>query len=248
MVVVGQNRLMSEPTRTESVAVDGGKFDLHVWIPDQGSGPGILLIQEILGVGSYIKAVAHRLARIGYVVAAPDLFWRIEPGWAAPNTDDGLGSSFQMAQKFDATTGVADCAAALAHLRSQPEVRASVGVLGFCLGGTMAHLVAAASDPDAIVSYYGSGVPAAVERFSEISCPALYHFGGADEFIPMTEVDKVVAAVATDDHDGQLRIEIQPGAGHAFDNDASDRFHNATAAAAAWAITEIFLAEHLDQT
>ena len=71
---------MSEPTRTEQVTVDGGSFDLHVWLPPQTTGPGVLLLQEIFGVGAYIKAVAARLAREGYVVGAPDLFWRIRPG------------------------------------------------------------------------------------------------------------------------------------------------------------------------
>ena len=51
---------MSEPTRTEQVTVDGGSFDLHVWLPPQTTGPGVLLLQEIFGVGAYIKAVAAR--------------------------------------------------------------------------------------------------------------------------------------------------------------------------------------------
>ena len=56
--------------RTDQVAVDGGSFDLHVWVPDRGSGPGLLLLQEIFGVGPYIRAVAERLAELGYVVGA----------------------------------------------------------------------------------------------------------------------------------------------------------------------------------
>lgn len=235
---------MSEPTRTDSVTVDDGSFDLHLWVPDQGSGPGVVLIQEIFGVGEYIRAVAHRLARIGYVVAAPDLFWRTDPGWAPANDDAGMAASFEVVQKFDAEKGVGDLVASLAHLRSLPEQRGKAGALGFCLGGTLAHLLAAASDPDAIVSYYGSGVPDTVDKFADINCPALYHFGGADPFISNEKIDQVVTSIADDDHQGRLRVVVQPEAGHAFDNHTSS-LHNTNAAAAAWAVTETFLIEHL---
>jgi carboxymethylenebutenolidase len=237
---------MSEPTRTEQVSVDGGAFDLHVWLPPQGSGPGVLLIQEIFGVGAYIKAVAARLARVGYVVAAPDLFWRIQPGWAADHDEAGMTGSFEMVGKFDFEQGVADAVAALSALKGLDEVRGRAGVLGFCLGGTVGHFVAIASDPDAVVSYYGSGVADAVDRLGDITCPVLYHFGGKDDYIPDEQVQAVVDAVEASGRD-DLRVEVQPEAGHAFDNHEAPMFHDANAAAAAWASTQTFLAEHLDR-
>jgi carboxymethylenebutenolidase len=78
--------------RTESVAVDDGEFDLHVWTPDAGRGPAILLIQEVFGVGPYIRAVAERLADAGYVVGAPDVFWRFHRNWEADHSQAGLGA------------------------------------------------------------------------------------------------------------------------------------------------------------
>jgi dienelactone hydrolase len=56
-------------TRTEQVAVPGGGYDLTVWLPESGTGPGVLLLQEIFGVGAYLHAVAADLTRMGYVVA-----------------------------------------------------------------------------------------------------------------------------------------------------------------------------------
>jgi carboxymethylenebutenolidase len=237
---------MSEPTRTESIPVDGGAMDLHVWVPAQGSGPGVLLIQEIFGVGPYIRAVAARLARLGYVVGAPDLFWRITPGFAPDHDEAGLGAAFEMVGKFDFEQGVADAVTALGALREVDEVRAGTGVLGFCLGGTIAHLVAAEADPDVVVSYYGSGVADTIGRLSDITCPVLYHFGGKDEYIPAEQARAVFDAVAATGRD-DLRVEIQPEAGHAFDNHEAPMFHDANAAAAAWAVTQSFLAEHLDR-
>ncbi|MEZ5296708.1 MAG: dienelactone hydrolase family protein [Ilumatobacteraceae bacterium] len=70
---------------------DAGSMPLHVWVPEGGSGPGILLIQEIFGVGPYIRAVAQRLADAGYVVGAPEVFWRFAPGWEAGHDQAGLG-------------------------------------------------------------------------------------------------------------------------------------------------------------
>jgi carboxymethylenebutenolidase len=237
---------MSEPTRTEQVTVDGGSFDLHVWLPPQTSGPGVLLLQEIFGVGAYIRAVAARLARDGYVVGAPDLFWRIAPGWAADHDEAGLAGSFEMVGKFDAETGVGDAVAALGTLQGLDEVRGGTGVLGFCLGGTIAHLVAAEADPDAAVSYYGSGVADSIGRLSDITCPMLYVFGGKDDFIPQEQIQTVVDAVEASGRD-DVRVDVHPEAGHAFDNHEAPIFHDVDAAATAWATTMTFLAERLDR-
>src|SRR5215207_4737810 len=159
------------PTRTEQVSVPDGSFDLHVWLPEGGSGAGMLLIQEIFGVGAYIRAVAERLTRLGYVVGAPDVFWRIAPGWDSGHDEAGLALSMDVAKRFDPPTGVRDCVAALVHLQGLPEVRGGVGVMGFCLGGTLAHLVASAADPAVLVGYYGSGVPGTLDALDSITCP-----------------------------------------------------------------------------
>ena len=67
-------------SRIESVPTADGSFGLQVWLPESGTGPGLLLIQEIFGISDYIRDVADYYAEEGYVVLAPDLFWRIEPG------------------------------------------------------------------------------------------------------------------------------------------------------------------------
>ena len=108
---------MAITTRTDRIAAhDGGQFDGHVWLPDRGSGPGMLLLQEIFGVGPYIRSVAERLASAGYVVVAPDVFWRINPNWEADHDEQGLNDSISMMGKFDFVQGVDDCVAALEHL------------------------------------------------------------------------------------------------------------------------------------
>src|SRR4051795_10182030 len=137
-------------TRTDSVAVDDGRFDLNVWLPQRGQGPGLLLIQEIFGVGPYIRSVAEDLAGLGYVVGAPDLFWRLQPGWEAGHDEEGLKRSAGMMSRFDAEKGVADVTAVLDHLAGLPEVTGGVGAMGFCLGGSMAYALAARAKPSVL--------------------------------------------------------------------------------------------------
>src|ERR1700691_1960669 len=171
-------------SRVESVEVPGGSFDLPVWLPDGGTGPGLLLIQEIFGISDYIRAVADDLAGLGYVVAAPDLFWRLEPGFRADHDQEGLTRALELGQRFDAEQGVTDSVAALDHLAALPEVEGGLGVIGFCLGGTIAYFVAGQAEVAAVVSYYGSGVPDHLEVLEQISSPVQFQFGGSDLYIP----------------------------------------------------------------
>lgn len=231
---------MSEP-RTVTVACDGGDMAMHVWTPAGGSGPGILLIQEIFGVGAYIRAVAARLADAGYVVGAPDVFWRFAPGWAAGHDQAGLEASIAQAGKLDPALAVADCSAALGALGSLDEVRGTPGVMGFCLGGTLAWGVAMAASPSVCVSYYGSGVPSMLDGIDAVTCPVLFHFGDDDPYVPNDGVAAVGAAIAGR---GDVVLNIEH-AGHAFDNHESAMFWNEPAARAAWARTMAFLADHL---
>ena len=230
--------------RIEQVpAADGsGSMAAHVAVPDAGRGPGIVVIHEIFGVNGYITGTCRRLAELGYVALAPDLFWRVAPGLALDHDEEGLTRAMENISRFDAEAAVGDVAASFDHLRSLPEVQGGVGVLGFCLGGTLAYLAAAAASPDVAVSYYGSGVPAAVDQAEHIGCPVLIHFGGDDPYIPREQIDAARAALA--DRPG-VTFVVHEGAGHAFDNSLAPMFHDPVAADAAWRQTADVLREAL---
>ncbi len=227
-------------TRDEQVTIpDEGEMTMTVWTPEAGGGPGMLLIQEIFGVGPYIRAVGERLAAAGYVVGAPDLFWRFAPGFEGGHDEAGLAESMRQAGNLDPAKAVADCAAALDHLAGLSSGRP--GVIGFCLGGTLAFGLAASADPAVCVSYYGSGVPGMVDQLGDVSCPTLFHFGATDPYIPADGVEALAAALPTDDTTMVLNVEA---AGHAFDNHEAPMFYDEAAAKAAWSKTMAFLAEH----
>lgn len=228
---------MDFSTRTEQVAApDGDRFDVHLFVPE-GGGPGILLLQEIWGVGEFLKARASLLAGLGYAVSCPDVFWRVERNVSLAHDDDGLAQGLQLNARFagipaEVTTG--DLLAALAHLRAAPEVTGRAGVLGYCLGGRLAYEVAAAGDPDACVAYYGSGIAAELDQSPRVTCPILFHYGGSDPYIGREEIDAVTAAFGGR---RDAEVVVQEQAGHAFENSFAPAFSNAEAATASWPVT-----------
>jgi carboxymethylenebutenolidase len=229
--------------RVERVSTADGELDAHVVLPDSGSGPGIVVLQEIYGVGAYIKEATDRLAGLGYVALAPDLYWRIEPGLAIAHDEAGLSTALETVQKLDVELAVRDSIDALGALRELPEVTdGRAGVLGFCLGGTLAFGVALGGDPDVAVCYYGSGIAGMLDRAEAISCPVLFHFGGQDQYIPREQIDAVCGFA---DSRPDMECHIQSDAGHAFDNHEAPMFHHPEAAARAWEITREFLGRTL---
>ena len=238
---------MSAAPRTEEVAVDDGRFALHVVAPASGVGPGILLLQEIFGVNEFLLGKAADLAALGYVVGCPDVFWRVEPNVALPHDDESLAQAFGYMERFSAiepATSTADLLAAFDRLAAQPEVAGGIGVMGYCLGGRLAYEVAVAGDPATCVSYYGSGIAGRLDDAGRIACPVLFHFGDADPFIPNEEADAVAAAFAGSP---DVEVVVQPGAGHAFENLLAPAFGDPDAAARSWPVTVDFLARTLGQ-
>lgn len=234
--------------RSEQIEVGDGSFGAFLALPDGAAGPGILLLHEIFGIAEFAKAKARDLAAAGYVVLVPDVFWRIEPGFLAPDTEEGVQQGMAMANRFFAEVPPermgADLGAALGFLRGLPEVGGrKVAALGYCLGGTLAFAVAVSADPDALVSYYGSGAPGMLDAADAITCPALLHFGGADPFIPMAAISQVQQRFA-----GRAAAEVvvHDGAGHAFENSFHPMFSNPDATATSWRQTLDFLARTLE--
>ena len=108
--------------RTEKVTCGSdGSMDLHIWAPDAPPRSAILLIQEIFGVSAYIRDVADELAGAGYLVGAPDVFWRFAPNWEADHDQAGLAASLEKVQQLDFPNAVADCSAALAPISTASQ-------------------------------------------------------------------------------------------------------------------------------
>ena len=238
---------MDTTSATLQLNTADGKMDAYVSQPkDGGSYPGIVVIQEAFGVNDHIKKVAERIAAEGYVAIAPDIFHR-ESERVIPYSE--MPKAIATLQRVVDAKAMADVGAAIAQLKSQSNVKsASIGVVGFCMGGRLTYLAAAhhAGDIKAAVPYYGGGIPmgnpSPLSRTGEIKCPMYLFFGAKDQLIPMDQVGQINTELTTQKVPFQMKI--YPEAGHGFNCDDRGSYHEASAKDA-WEKTKSFFAQHL---
>ncbi|HEY4123616.1 MAG TPA: dienelactone hydrolase family protein, partial [Rhizomicrobium sp.] len=124
-----------------------GNFSGYLSTPSAGSGPGVVVIQEIFGVNAVMRGVADALAARGYLALCPDLFWRLQPGIQLTDKTKGeWDQAFALMNKFDPDAGVKDIQASITQLRGTAGCTGKVGAVGYCLGGLLAYLSAARTD------------------------------------------------------------------------------------------------------
>jgi len=237
-------------TERISIETPDGAMPGQLWLPADGSGPGIVLVQEIFGVSSYIERRARDLAELGYVVVAPELFWRL----GVAKVEEGPGAmeeGFGLLQRLDWAAAVADGVAAVSWLRGRAEVSGGLGIVGFCLGGGLGFNIAAQTSVDALVSYYGSALPGLLGldpdssgptlSADSVTAPSLHHFGLKDSFIPREVVQQLRTTLSTQD---TVTFITHENGDHAFDND-DFHLYDETSSREAWAQTVDWLGEHL---
>jgi len=192
-------------------AFDGGEFDAYLALPASGYGPGIVVLQEIFGVNSFMRSVADWYAAHGFVALCPDLFWRMERGVELTEAD--RPKAFDLYQKLDEAQAVEDSAAALESLRKHPACSGRGGAVGFCLGGNLAYLLSVRYKPDCAVGYYGVSIEKSLDEAPNLSSPLLLHIAGADQFCPPEAQAQIHATL---DANPLVTIHDYPEQGHAF--------------------------------
>jgi carboxymethylenebutenolidase len=174
-------------------ATSGGKYGAYLSLPPAGKGPGLVLFQEIFGVNRHIRAVADQYALDGFVVLAPDLFWRdaprVELGYEGADRERAL----VLMKGADPKLLAEDIKTTVAALRARPELAGKVGAVGYCMGGRLAYIAAATAGVDAASSFYGGGIQDQLERDASISCPCNSTTARRTPRIPMEAVEKVKA-------------------------------------------------------
>jgi carboxymethylenebutenolidase len=197
-------------TMIRLTAADGHALDAYLAEPKGKAKGGIVVVQEIFGVTDHVKRIADQYAAEGYKAVAPAMFDRIERNLTVPYTDIQKGLEYMRRLEWPHT--LADLAAAAGVVRSA----GSAAVVGFCWGGTVAHVAASDLDFDAAVSYYGGGVAKMLDKRPR--CPIMYHFGDQDHSIPLPDVDKIKKAYP------ESSLHVYPGAGHGFSCDERGSF------------------------
>ena len=217
---------------TTLTAEDGHRLGAYRAAPAGKSTRGLVVIQEIFGVNQHIKKVSDRFAADGYVALAPAIFDRAEPGFETGYSQEDIERGRATRAKIDIDLNVMDVKAAVQALRDEGL---KVGVVGYCLGGTLAWLAATRIDGIAAsVPYYGGGIGATATETPK--CPVL-HFGETDASIPPDHWEAVRKA-----HPG-IPMHIYP-AGHGFNCDERGSYHEASAKLARERTMEFF-AKHL---
>jgi carboxymethylenebutenolidase len=226
---MASNELVEIPT-------NGGTTEGYLAIPDSGSGPGVVVIQEWWGLVPHIKDVADRLAAEGFVALAPDLYH------GESTTSPDQAGKLMMALNVDQTEK--DLRGAIQYLVDHDAVTTNkVGTVGFCMGG-MLSLYAATKNPQvgACVVFYG-GHPAFKPELENLHAPMLGLYAGKDTFVTPDLVRDLDARLK--ELGKEAEIIIYDEAQHAFFNDTRAEVYDEAASKDAWRRMLEFFRRHL---
>lgn len=214
-------------------ASDG--FKLGGYRADPAGAPkgAIVVIQEIFGVNHHIRSVCDRLAAEGYVAIAPSIFDRTQPNFQSGYSPDEVANARKFIASPDWPAMLRDTQAAIDAAKNVGPV----GIIGFCLGGSIAYVAAAKlSGLSAAVGYYGG----AIVRFADDKpqAPTQLHFGEKDAGIPLADVETVKSKRP------EVEVFIYPGAQHGFHCDERASYDKASADIA-WPRSLAFFDKHM---
>jgi carboxymethylenebutenolidase len=203
--------MLSHMAETVEFKSNGSTASGYLVTPASGSGPGVLVIQEWWGLDWGIKEMTDRLGAAGFVALAPDLYH----GELAQHTE--MDKAGQLMQSMPPDRAARDMSGAIDYLASRKDVTGSgVGVVGFCMGGMLAFLIAA-NRPDkvkAVVPFYGFPQGASEPDWSKLTASVQGHMAEHDNFFSpegARALESKLRAMGKD-----VTLTVHPGTGHAF--------------------------------
>ena len=231
-------------TSMEKIRVDGSDMDVYLTVPaGAGPFPALVVMQTQFGLEDFLKEATRRVCESGYVGAAIDLYH-----WDGPDCQESI--DVRKTRLRDVNV-IKDVNATVALLKNHKAVDSDrIGIIGFCMGGRNAFLMAAANPTfKAAVSYYGGGTmrpwgqgPSPFDRIPEIHCPILAHFGEDDKNPSPEDMRKLDAELTK--HGKIHEFHSYSGAGHGFMN-TRQAGYRAHADQASWPRTLDFLGRYL---
>jgi len=240
--------MMEIQSSTLHLSTADGQMPAHQAQPATGGPyPALIVVMEAFGLNSHIKDVAERWAREGYVVVAPDLYYR-EGSPTVVYSD--ISKAIGYMQKLQDPKMLADLGAVITHLKGLKEVRADrIGVTGFCMGGRLTFLAACQlpTDVKAAIAFYGGGIAAdhpsaPINVAGRLQCPILCFFGDQDQLIPMDQVKKVEETLKR--LGKKFEVKVYTGAGHGFFCNERGSYHP-DAAKDSWEKAKVWFAKSL---
>ena len=205
--------------------------------PESGSGPGVVVIQEWWGLVPHIEDLCDRFATEGFVALAPDLYH------GEKTTEPDEAGKKMMALQLD--RAAKDFSGAVDVVRDKGD-GSGVGVVGFCMGGGLAFVLAG-QRPDAVtavVPFYG-GIPwqDTAPDYSAITGAVMIQCAGKDDWVTPDVAGEMAQAIR-DAGNSDVTVHVYPEADHAFFNDTRPEVYDPGASALAWQRTLAFLRAH----
>lgn len=214
-------------------ASDDFQFGGYRAEPKAAARAAAVVIQEIFGVNHHIRSVCDRLAAEGYVAIAPSIFDRTEANFQCGYSPEEIAIARKFIANPDWAAMLRDTEAAIDAVRGVGPV----GIIGFCLGGSVAYAAATKlSGLSAAIGYYGGAIVRLADDKPKV--PTQLHFGEKDAGIPLTDVETIRAKRP------DVEIHVYPGAQHGFHCDERASYDKASADIA-WPRSMSFFRRHL---
>jgi carboxymethylenebutenolidase len=214
-------------------ATDGHQLDAYIARPQGNPRGGVVVVQEMYGLNTYLQSVCEFYAAHGYAAIAPALYDRQEPGLVFNYDKPSHDRAQKIYKNWNSDLALDDMNAA----RDAVAPAGRVGVVGFCWGGTLAWLAACRRDYACAVAYYGSMMPD--YRTEQPRCPVIAHIGDQDTTLPAARIELFQEAHP------EVPVHLYAGAQHGFDNRDRHPRYQEQACDKARERTLTFFAEHL---
>lgn len=229
--------MVDNPLQNVSFASNGSTAHGYLAVPESGTGPGVIVIQEWWGLVSHIADLTNRLAAEGFVAVAPDLY--------GGTTTHDAEEAAKLTQELPVDRAARDLSGAVDFLLGHEAVTGdAVAAVGFCMGGGFVLSLAAQQGDriSAAVPFYG--MPGGETDFSGLTAPVLGIYGEQDQFVPADKVREMFTTIG-EQSGRQPELHFYP-AGHAFLNDENlIGTYDAEQAGLAWQRMLDFLHAHL---
>jgi carboxymethylenebutenolidase len=198
-----------------SIPVSGGTMPGFMGLPDAAPAPAIIIVPSVFGIVQAAKNTVEMFTANGYITIVLDVFFRTIPGPKNIADKTEFAQALERNERFDAAQGQRDMEAARDYALSLPQCNGKWAMIGYCFGGRYTLRAGAYMGADAVAAFHPSKMGLELEAAAAMHVPASFHFGGADQQVPLSEIAAVQAALA-----GNSRAEtyVYPGIAHGFTN------------------------------
>lgn len=193
----------------------------YISLPSGGTGPLLIVLQEIFGVNANIRSLCDTYAAEGYVAMAPDLFWRQGAGIDIdPSEPDAMPKALALLEAFDDNQAMEDIAKVIGFAKAMHGCEGNASAVGYCLGGRLAFKALFDTEINSSVSYYGVGLETLVTQALPDGKAALLHVPQLDAYCP-PEAQEIIRSAAR----GSIKANFYAGCDHAFARAGSVHFN-----------------------